>query len=487
MNRAAHALADRGLAQGRPARAAVAQLAGSSPSSTFATARLGVVLVPVNFMLGAPTRSRYILEHSGASGMVAEDALAADRGEGAGRGGVARRRRAAGSALSGAAPGAGLGGRRRLVAATARADAPDVPVGDDDPMRLMYTSRHRVAAEGRDAVEPALIAQYVSCVDRRRDERRRRRAARPAAVPLRAAGLLLLRRRLPRRDQHHPARPRPGRDAARRSSRERVTKLFCPPTVWISLLRHPDFDTHRPVVAAQGLLRRLGHAGRGAARSCSGGCPTSRCGTSTARPRWRRWPRSCGPRSSCRRPARPAGAALNVETRLVDDDGKPVPPGEVGEIVHRSPHADAGLLRRRGEDGRGVPGGWFHSGDLGRHDEDGYLSVVDRKKDMIKTGGENVASREVEEAIYALDGVAEVAVFGISHPHWIEAVTAVVVPKAGATLTAEDVAGPRPRDARRLQAAQVRRHRRRAAEEPQRQDPQARAAVDLRRAAGSGT
>ena len=62
-------------------------------------------------------------------------------------------------------------------------------------------------------------------------------------------------------------------------------------------------------------------------------------------------------------------------------------------------------------------------------DDDGYLSVVDRKKDMIKTGGENVASREVEEALYQLDGVAEVAVFGVAHPHWIEAVTAVVVPK----------------------------------------------------------
>jgi fatty-acyl-CoA synthase len=72
-------------------------------------------------------------------------------------------------------------------------------------------------------------------------------------------------------------------------------------------------------------------------------------------------------------------------------------------------------------------------------DEDGYLSVVDRKKDMIKTGGENVASREVEEAIYELAGVAEVAVFGISHPTWIEAVTAVVVPKAGAELTEDDV------------------------------------------------
>ena len=71
--------------------------------------------------------------------------------------------------------------------------------------------------------------------------------------------------------------------------------------------------------------------------------------------------------------------------------------------------------------------------------EDGYLSVVDRKKDMVKTGGENVASREVEEVLYQLDGVAEVAVFGISHPRWIEAVTAVVVPKSGAGLTAQQV------------------------------------------------
>ena len=72
-------------------------------------------------------------------------------------------------------------------------------------------------------------------------------------------------------------------------------------------------------------------------------------------------------------------------------------------------------------------------------DEQGYLTVVDRKKDMIKTGGENVASLEVEEALHRLDGVAEVAVFGIPHPRWIEAVTAVVVPKDGTGLTAEQV------------------------------------------------
>ena len=117
--------------------------------------------------------------------------------------------------------------------------------------------------------------------------------------------------------------------------------------------------------------------------------------------------------------------------------------------MHRSPHAALGYYEDEEKTAEAFAGGWFHSGDLGVMTEDGYLSVVDRKKDMIKTGGENVASREVEEAIYELDGVAEVAVFGISHPHWIEAVTAVVVPKPGATLTADDVAGARPRSGSR--------------------------------------
>ena len=84
-------------------------------------------------------------------------------------------------------------------------------------------------------------------------------------------------------------------------------------------------------------------------------------------------------------------------------------------------------------------GGWFHSGDLATVDEDGYITVVDRKKDMIKTGGENVASREVEEMIYRLPGVSEVAVIGVPHPRWVEAVVAVVVARPGQPLSERDV------------------------------------------------
>jgi fatty-acyl-CoA synthase len=112
-----------------------------------------------------------------------------------------------------------------------------------------------------------------------------------------------------------------------------------------------------------------------------------------------------------------------------------VAPGEVGEIVHRSPHLMLGYFRDDERTAAAFEGGWFHSGDLATIDGDGYITVVDRKKDMIKTGGENVASREVEEAIYRLPEVSEVAVVGIPHPRWVEAVVAVVVVKSGHELT----------------------------------------------------
>jgi fatty-acyl-CoA synthase len=111
-----------------------------------------------------------------------------------------------------------------------------------------------------------------------------------------------------------------------------------------------------------------------------------------------------------------------------------VRPGEVGEIVHRSPQLLGGYFKDEERTAAAFEGGWFHSGDLATIDDEGYITVVDRKKDMIKSGGENVASREVEEMIYRLPAVSEVAVIGLPDDYWIEAVTAVVVVKSGAHL-----------------------------------------------------
>ncbi len=130
---------------------------------------------------------------------------------------------------------------------------------------------------------------------------------------------------------------------------------------------------------------------------------------------------------------------INVETRLMDDEGNFVGVGEVGEIVHRSGQVMSGYLNDPEKTAEAFKYGWFHSGDLGVMDSDGYLYVVDRKKDMIKTGGENVASREVEEVIYTHPAVEEAAVIGLPDPKWIEVVSAVVVPKNGARVEDKDI------------------------------------------------
>lgn len=131
--------------------------------------------------------------------------------------------------------------------------------------------------------------------------------------------------------------------------------------------------------------------------------------------------------------------SLNVQTKIVDENDVELARGKVGEIVHRTPHAMKGYLQDPDKTAEAFRNGWFHSGDLGVMDEDGYITVVDRKKDMINTGGVNVSSREVEEIIYQLAGVSEVAVISIPDPYWIEAVTAIIVPKQDTPLIEEEV------------------------------------------------
>jgi fatty-acyl-CoA synthase len=130
----------------------------------------------------------------------------------------------------------------------------------------------------------------------------------------------------------------------------------------------------------------------------------------------------------------------HVEARIVDDDMNDVVVGEVGEIVYRGPHVFAGYWRSPEQTADAFAGGWFHSGDLCRMDDEGYVYVVDRKKDMIISGGENIYSAEVENAIAGLLGVAQVSVVGVPHPTWGETPAAAIVPvDASHPPTPEDV------------------------------------------------
>ncbi|MFC6284538.1 MULTISPECIES: class I adenylate-forming enzyme family protein [Polaromonas] len=126
-------------------------------------------------------------------------------------------------------------------------------------------------------------------------------------------------------------------------------------------------------------------------------------------------------------------SASVCETAIMDDEGRLLPAGQVGEIVHRGPNVMLGYFKDPQATQAAQKFGWHHTGDLGMVDEGGQMLFLDRKKDMIKTGGENVASVKVEAAILAHPDVAGAAVLGLPHPHWSEAVSAFVVRKPGAT------------------------------------------------------
>jgi acyl-CoA synthetase (AMP-forming)/AMP-acid ligase II len=131
--------------------------------------------------------------------------------------------------------------------------------------------------------------------------------------------------------------------------------------------------------------------------------------------------------------------ALGVEARIVDESGEDVPPGEVGEIVYRGPTVMQGYHGKPEATAEAFAGGWFHSGDLVREDEEGFIYVVDRLKDMLISGGENVYPAEVERALIEHPAVAEVAVVGVPHPRWVETPLAVVVPAADAEVSEEEL------------------------------------------------
>ncbi|MCY7395654.1 MAG: AMP-binding protein [Nocardioides sp.] len=399
----------------------------------FATARIGVVLVPINFMLGGDEVA-FVLDHSEATAFVVEDALVpvADRALAAASGSLDVRRVLL---LGGGSPSTGWQDAQEWF--DHEGTPPEVAVADDDPVRMMFTSGTESRPKGALLSSRALLWQYVSCaVDGSMSADDVELHTLPlyhcaqldcflgVDVYLGATSVIL---------------PGPDPTAILAAiAQHGITKFFAPPTVWIALLRHPGFDdadlstlrkgyygaSPMPAEVLKELQQRLPDVDLW---NFYGQTEMSPLAT------------ILGPSEQLSHAGSAGRAALNVETRIVDDADQPVAAGEVGEIVHRSPHATLGYHHDEAKTAESFRGGWFHSGDLGYLDETGHLYVVDRKKDMIKSGGENVASREVEEAIYLLEGVAEVAVFGVSHPRWVEAVAAAVVPKAGVTLTPQDV------------------------------------------------
>ncbi|MEV7689792.1 acyl-CoA synthetase [Streptomyces bungoensis] len=212
----------------------------------------------------------------------------------------------------------------------------------------------------------------------------------------------------------------------------RVDSLFAPPTVWIGLANRPDFADRdlgglrkayygasvMPVPMLERLRARLPKL---AFYNCFGQSEIGPLAT------------VLGPGEHEGRPASCGRTVLFVDARVVDEAGEDVPDGTPGEIVYRSPQLCEGYWNKPEETAEAFRDGWFHSGDLAVRDADGYLTIVDRVKDVINSGGVLVASRQVEDALYTHEAVAEAAVIGLPDERWIEAVTAVVVPRGEVT------------------------------------------------------
>lgn len=427
-SRIAHRLLESGLKKGDRV-AAYGRNSDAYFLAWLGSVRAGLVHVPINYALTGQELA-YILEQSGASALFCDQALLpeADRVE------AARRLKVRGSFAGGAELDIlAIAGDRSGPTALAEAAA----VGEDDLAQLLYTSGTTAAPKGAMMTHRALMAQYVSCiVDLELAQSDRSLAALPlyhsAQMHVFSMPHLLIGANTYLIEQPAP-------DLCLRLVEERrITSFFAPPTVWISLLRHPDFDRRdlaslrniyygasiMPVPVLQELRQRLPGV---RAFNCYGQSEIAPLATVLR------------PEEHDARPASAGRPVLNVETRIVDEAMQDVPPGTQGEIVHRSPQLLTGYWDKPAETEQAFAGGWFHSGDVGTMDEEGYIFVVDRLKDVIKTGGVIVASREVEEALFTHPAVSEVAVIGLPDPKWIEAVTAIVVLKAATKASEEEL------------------------------------------------
>ena len=431
-DRVAAGLAGRGVVKGSRV-AVLARNSHAFAAMRFALARLGAVLVPVNFMLKADEVA-YILRHAQAQMLVTDSGLAE----------LARAAAALDTTVrdfvwlpseEASVPATGMVRFDELAAGCG--PPPTVELSGTDLAQIVYTSGTEAMPKGAMLTHDAVIWQYVSCV-----------------VDASIASDDLLLHALP---LYHcaqldvflgpaiyvgasnviTAKPTPD-NLLPLIARHRITSFFAPPTVWISLLRSP-------LLATTDLSKlRKGYYGASimpveVLRELAARLPDVKLWNLYGQTEIAPLATMLGPEDQLRKPGSCGRAALNVETRVVDDAMQDVAAGQVGEIVHRSPHLMLGYFHDDERTKAAFEGGWFHSGDLGTIDDEGYITVVDRKKDMIKTGGENVASREVEEMIYRMGAVSEVAVIGVPHPHWVEAVVAVVVVKDGHTLVQDDV------------------------------------------------
>jgi fatty-acyl-CoA synthase len=400
VGRVAHRLLGEGLAKGDRV-AAYGKNSDAYVLLYLACARAGLIHVPINFN-AVESELEYLLTQSGSTTVFADAALAGN-----------------------------VAGASRDLRDTVLEWAKDGPrheeadVADDDLVQLLYTSGTTSKPKGAMMTHRAFVHEYMSCLQAL--------DLQETDVPLHALPLyhsaqmhVFMLPFLSIGATNHLVEAPDVTDILDRVERDGVTSVFAPPTVWVGVANHPELRTRNlsalkkayygasimPVPVLQTLRQALPEVGF---YNCFGQSEIGPLATVLR------------PEEHEQRPDSAGRPVLFVQTRVVDADFNDTPVGELGEVVYRSPQLCTGYWDKPEETAEAFAGGWFHSGDLVRQDEEGYLYVVDRIKDVINTGGVLVASREVEEALYEHPAVEEVAVIGLPHERWIEAIAAVVV------------------------------------------------------------
>jgi fatty-acyl-CoA synthase len=415
VSRAAGALLARGLARGDRV-AAYGRNSDAYLIGFLACSRAGLVHVPVNYALTGDELT-YLLTQSGSRLVLVDPALvpALDALADAPERLVLRDEPASLLELAGSGP------------------LPALPpaAADTDLVQLLYTSGTTSRPKGAMMTHRAFVHHYLStivAIDVRADDEPLQ------AMPMyHSAGMhVFLLPYLAVGATNHLMEAPDIPEVLRRIEADRIGCLFLAPTVWVPLSQHPDLATrdlsslrkafYGASIMPGPVLTRLQEALPGLAfYNCFGQSEVGPLATVLRPEEHADRPDSCG------------RSVLFVDLRVVDASGRDVAPGETGEVLYRSPQLCEGYWEKPEETVEAFEGGWFHSGDLVRLDEGGYITVVDRIKDVINTGGVLVASREVEDCLYTHPAVAEAAVIGLPDDRWIEAVTAVVVARAPVT------------------------------------------------------
>jgi acyl-CoA synthetase (AMP-forming)/AMP-acid ligase II len=415
VNRLAHGLTARGYRVGDALGLASANSA-EFLAVYFACAKLGVVCVPIN--LGWRSHEiAYVLGHSEARGIVAEESLLDTV-------------RAALQDLGRIEVLVARPGLDDLLAGSA--DQPEHLIDDNAPISYLYTSGTTSFPKGVVGTHKAIyLASMNTALDNGWTRDDRFLALMPMfhtaqlnafCTPAVAVGAQIVVHR--------------GFDPARfldTIEAERITQVFGLPMMYRAALDHPTF-AQRDLSSLRRAVYAMAAMPESQIKACLDGfgCDFALLFGQT----------EMSPVTTFFRPEHQlthvgavGTAVTGVQVAVMDEAGRILPRGEVGEIVYRGPSTMAGYLKDAAATEDAFEHGWFHSGDVGRFGEDGVLWFVDRYKDVIKTGGENVASLEVERAIYDTDpNVAEVVVIGLPHQRWTEAITAIVTPKPGAAL-----------------------------------------------------